>query len=45
MLDEWAGGRGTGDSADEIRKLAALRDEGILAPGEFEAKKKKILGL
>lgn len=25
--------------ADEIRKLADLRDEGLLTPGEFEAQK------
>lgn len=29
--------------ADELRKLAALRDEGILTPGEFEAQKARLL--
>ena len=32
-------------AADEIRKLAELRDQGILTPEEFEAKKKRMLGL
>lgn len=31
--------------ADELEKLAGLRDRGILTPEEFEAKKAKILGL
>ncbi len=31
--------------ADEIEKLAKLRDQGILTPAEFEAKKKSLLGL
>jgi hypothetical protein len=30
--------------ADEIRKLAALRDEGILSDGEFAAAKARLLG-
>lgn len=29
--------------ADELEKLAALRDKGILSTGEFEAQKKKLL--
>lgn len=33
------------DDADEIRKLAQLRDDGILSEAEFEAKKRQILGL
>jgi hypothetical protein len=33
------------DPADQIRKLAALRDEGILTEEEFAAKKRQILGL
>lgn len=32
-------------AADEIRTLAALRDEGILTAEEFEAKKQQLLGL
>lgn len=32
-------------AADEIRKLAELRDQGIITEEEFEAKKKQILGL
>ncbi len=31
------------DVADQIRKLAALRDEGILTPEEFDAQKQKLL--
>lgn len=30
---------------DEIEKLAALRDQGILSDAEFEAAKRKTLGL
>ncbi|MFJ8195606.1 PH domain-containing protein [Streptomyces sp. NPDC096152] len=33
------------DSADQIRKLAELRDAGILTEEEFTAKKRQILGL
>ena len=29
----------------ELQQLAQLRDQGILSPEEFEAKKKQILGL
>lgn len=32
------------DVADQLRKLAALRDEGILTPEEFAEQKAKILG-
>jgi hypothetical protein len=35
----------TGNAADQIRELAALRDEGLLTADEFEAKKKQLLGL
>ena len=35
---------GTG-AADELEKLANLRDRGILTDEEFDAKKKQILGL
>jgi hypothetical protein len=31
--------------ADQIRKLASLRDDGILSSDEFEAKKRKLLDL
>jgi hypothetical protein len=31
--------------ADEIRKLSALRDEGLITADEYEAKKKQLLGL
>ena len=33
------------NQAEALEKLAALRDQGILTPAEFEAKKKKILAL
>lgn len=29
--------------ADELQKLAALRDAGVLTPGEFEAQKSRLL--
>lgn len=32
-------------TADEIRKLAQLRDEGVITEEEFTAKKKKLLGI
>jgi hypothetical protein len=35
---------GEPDVADQIRKLAALRDEGLLTPEEFESKKADLLG-
>ncbi|HJU85764.1 MAG TPA: SHOCT domain-containing protein [Gemmatimonadota bacterium] len=38
-----AGVAGPEDFADQIRKLAMLRDEGLLTDSEFEAKKKEIL--
>lgn len=34
---------GTPDSAEQLKKLAELRDEGILTKAEFEAKKKELL--
>jgi hypothetical protein len=41
-----AGATGSSDSvADEIKKLADLRDQGIITSEEFEAKKKQILGI
>jgi len=33
------------DAAGEIRKLASLRDQGLLTEEEFAAKKKQILGI
>ncbi len=36
---------GQPDPAEQIRKLAALRDDGILTEAEFTAKKAKILGI
>ncbi len=33
------------DFIDEIERLAALRDQGILTDAEFDAKKRQILGL
>lgn len=33
------------DSLEQIKKLAELRDQGILTDAEFEAKKKQLLGL
>jgi hypothetical protein len=33
------------EDADQIRRFAALRDDGILTEDEFQAKKRAILGL
>jgi hypothetical protein len=33
------------DYVEELEQLAQLRDQGILSPEEFEAKKKQILGV
>lgn len=35
----------TDDAIDQVKKLAELRDQGILTDAEFETKKKQILGL
>ena len=35
---------GTGSIADELTKLAALRDKGILSPSEFDTQKARLLG-
>lgn len=35
---------GAPSAADEIAKLAALRDQGILTPAEFETQKAAVLG-
>ena len=35
----------TDDSVEQLKKLAGLRDQGILTEDEFTAKKKQILGL
>jgi hypothetical protein len=32
------------DPVEQIRKLAALRDAGVLTPAEFDAKKAELLG-
>ena len=37
--------RSTSDPADQIRRLAELRDDGLITAEEFEAKKRQILGL
>lgn len=34
-----------GDYTDELEKLAKLRDEGVITPEDFEAKKKQLLGI
>lgn len=33
------------DPADQIRKFAALRDDGLISEDEFQAKKRELLGL
>jgi Short C-terminal domain len=33
------------DYMEELQQLAQLRDQGILTPEEFEAKKKQLLGI
>jgi len=33
------------DYTEELEKLAKLRDEGVITPEDFEAKKKQLLGL
>lgn len=35
----------TDDTVEQIKKLAELRDQGILTEEEFGAKKKKLLGI
>ncbi len=35
---------GTTDTAGQLEKLAALRDQGVLTPEEFAAQKAKLLG-
>ncbi len=37
------GGGGGGGTADELHKLADLRDKGVLSQEEFEAQKRKLL--
>jgi Short C-terminal domain len=34
-----------GDYTAELEKLAKLRDEGVITPEDFEAKKKQLLGI
>jgi hypothetical protein len=36
---------GQGDYTAELEKLAKLRDEGVITPDDFEAKKKQLLGI
>jgi hypothetical protein len=36
---------GQGDYTAELEKLAKLRDEGVISPDDFEAKKKQLLGI
>jgi hypothetical protein len=36
---------GGGDYTAELEKLAKLRDEGVISPDDFEAKKKQLLGI
>jgi hypothetical protein len=36
---------GKGDYTAELEKLAKLRDEGVISPDDFEAKKKQLLGI
>jgi hypothetical protein len=40
-----AAGESSEDSVEQIRKFAALRDEGLISEEEFQAKKKSILGI
>lgn len=39
-----AGGGGGGGTADELSKLASLKDQGVLTEAEFAAQKAKLLG-
>jgi hypothetical protein len=36
---------GEADYTAELEKLAKLRDEGVISAGDFEAKKKQLLGI
>ena len=36
---------GEADYTAELEKLAKLRDEGVITPDDFEAKKKQLLGI
>ena len=38
-------GASSGSTADEIEKLAALRDRGILTAEEFQSRKKSLLSI
>lgn len=42
---EPAGAQPSGDYTAELEKLASLRDRGIITEDEFQARKKRILGL
>jgi hypothetical protein len=39
-----ASGQSSGSTADELAKLGALREQGLLSPEEFEQQKAKLLG-
>ena len=43
-IRQTAGGGGGGGTADELSKLAGLRDQGVITEEEFAAQKAKILG-
>jgi len=43
--DVEAGAESEASPADELAKLAELRDQGVLTEEEFEAQKKRVLGL
>jgi len=36
---------GEADYTTELEKLAKLRDQGVISPDDFEAKKKQLLGI
>jgi hypothetical protein len=48
-VESWSSTRASGNAstsdADEIRKLKALLDDGVLTQAEFDHKKRKLLGL
>jgi hypothetical protein len=42
-IQQTAGSGGGASTADELTKLANLRDQGVLTPEQFEAQKAKLL--
>lgn len=44
IADDAAGNRGGEEPAEQLRRLRELRDEGLITPEDFEAKKAEILG-